>query len=216
MANTVLVIEKEPAQRDYLCGVLKEKLAYDTISIPTGRDAIDYVVKPEMRKPDLILFDVSTIPQPAETIANLRVLTSHSPIVVMVRFGDYNTAMLSLAAGAQDFLSKPASTERIGTTFRNVLMLRDARRETESLRLIRMTEASGNGKEHPLHSLTALSLIRTDGSVRSLLEIEADAIRFAMQYYNGRMTEIARRLGIGRSTLYRKLSEMNIRHTKAA
>ena len=45
-----------------------------------------------------------------------------------------------------------------------------------------------------------------DGHLRPLEEIEADIIRLAIGHYRGRMTEVARRLGIGRSTLYRKLS----------
>jgi DNA-binding NtrC family response regulator len=41
-------------------------------------------------------------------------------------------------------------------------------------------------------------------------ELEAFAIRFALAHYRGRMTEVARRLGIGRSTLYRKLKDLGI------
>ena len=41
-------------------------------------------------------------------------------------------------------------------------------------------------------------------------ELEADVIRLAIGHYRGRMTEVARRLGIGRSTLYRKLAELGI------
>ena len=37
-----------------------------------------------------------------------------------------------------------------------------------------------------------------------------DVIRLAIGHYRGRMTEVARRLGIGRSTLYRKLAELGI------
>jgi DNA-binding NtrC family response regulator len=49
-----------------------------------------------------------------------------------------------------------------------------------------------------------------DGHLRGLDEIEADVIRLAIGHYRGRMTEVARRLGIGRSTLYRKLAELGI------
>ena len=44
-----------------------------------------------------------------------------------------------------------------------------------------------------------------DGRCDLLEAIEADVIRLAIGHYRGRMTEVARRLGIGRSTLYRKL-----------
>jgi DNA-binding NtrC family response regulator len=55
-----------------------------------------------------------------------------------------------------------------------------------------------------------VNLYRQDGHLRSLEEIEADIIRLAIGHYRGRMTEVARRLGIGRSTLYRKLGELGI------
>ncbi len=52
--------------------------------------------------------------------------------------------------------------------------------------------------------------LRDDGHVKRLLEIEAEAISRALSLYRGRMSETARRLGIGRSTLYRKIDELRI------
>lgn len=57
---------------------------------------------------------------------------------------------------------------------------------------------------------TGVTLYTSDGNLRPLEEIESDVIRLAIGHYRGRMTEVARRLGIGRSTLYRKLSELGI------
>jgi DNA-binding NtrC family response regulator len=48
------------------------------------------------------------------------------------------------------------------------------------------------------------------GEVRRLEEIEADLIRLALGHYRGHITEVARRLGIGRSTLYRKMREFGL------
>lgn len=53
-------------------------------------------------------------------------------------------------------------------------------------------------------------LFGPDGHLRTLEEIEADVIRLAIGHYRGRMSEVARRLGIGRSTLYRKLGDLGI------
>jgi DNA-binding NtrC family response regulator len=55
-----------------------------------------------------------------------------------------------------------------------------------------------------------VTLFQPDGNLRPLDAIEADVIRLAIGHYRGRMTEVARRLGIGRSTLYRKLTELGI------
>lgn len=49
-----------------------------------------------------------------------------------------------------------------------------------------------------------------EGHVRNLSDIEEELIRTAINHYSGRMTEVARRLGIGRSTLYRKLKEYGL------
>ncbi len=48
------------------------------------------------------------------------------------------------------------------------------------------------------------------GEVRALDEIEAEVIRFAIAHYRGQMSEVARRLQIGRSTLYRKLDTLGV------
>lgn len=67
------------------------------------------------------------------------------------------------------------------------------------------------GSDTALHSSgSGVTLFETDGNIRPLEAIEADVIRLAIGHYRGRMTEVARRLGIGRSTLYRKLGELGI------
>ncbi|NVO15198.1 MAG: sigma-54-dependent Fis family transcriptional regulator [Rhodoplanes sp.] len=55
-----------------------------------------------------------------------------------------------------------------------------------------------------------LALLDDDGEVRSLDAIEAAAIRFAIVHYGGQMSEVARKLKIGRSTLYRKLEGLGL------
>jgi len=52
-----------------------------------------------------------------------------------------------------------------------------------------------------------LALLGDNGDMRPLDQIEAEAIRFALARYRGRMSAAARKLGIGRSTLYRKMKE---------
>ena len=53
-------------------------------------------------------------------------------------------------------------------------------------------------------------VLDAEGEVRSLAAVEEELIRFAIAHYGGQMSEVARRLGIGRSTLYRKLKEFGI------
>ncbi|MBV9260694.1 MAG: sigma-54-dependent Fis family transcriptional regulator [Pseudolabrys sp.] len=60
------------------------------------------------------------------------------------------------------------------------------------------------------NAATSLGLLDAAGDVRPLDELERDIIRFAISHYRGQMSEVARRLQIGRSTLYRKLEGLNL------
>jgi DNA-binding NtrC family response regulator len=60
----------------------------------------------------------------------------------------------------------------------------------------------------PLQSAGTLAMLTSAGEMRPLEEMEAEIIRFAISHYRGQMSEVARRLKIGRSTLYRKLDEV--------
>lgn len=62
----------------------------------------------------------------------------------------------------------------------------------------------------PLPMAGALSMLTATGDVRPLEDIENEIIRFAISHYRGQMSEVARRLKIGRSTLYRKLDEAGV------
>jgi len=52
--------------------------------------------------------------------------------------------------------------------------------------------------------------IDDSGEIRSLEAMEADMIRLALGRYRGHMTEVAKRLNIGRSTLYRKMRDYGL------
>jgi DNA-binding NtrC family response regulator len=59
-------------------------------------------------------------------------------------------------------------------------------------------------------AIGVLDLLDDNGDVRPLEDIEADAIRFAITHCRGQMSQVARRLRIGRSTLYRKLDSLGL------
>ena len=59
-------------------------------------------------------------------------------------------------------------------------------------------------------------LLDERGDMRPFEVLEEEVIRFAIDHYRGRMSEVARRLGIGRSTLYRKIRDYGIAPEEAA
>ncbi|MEE2691843.1 MAG: sigma-54 dependent transcriptional regulator [Pseudomonadota bacterium] len=61
-----------------------------------------------------------------------------------------------------------------------------------------------------------ISVFDREGNLRTLEDIERDLIRLAIETYEGRMSEVARRLGMGRSTLYRKIRDHGLEVKRAS
>lgn len=55
-------------------------------------------------------------------------------------------------------------------------------------------------------------LVFANGEPKPLWAVEVSLIETAVIYYHGRMSSVARALGMGRSTLYRKLELYGLRH----
>ncbi len=66
------------------------------------------------------------------------------------------------------------------------------------------------GDRASLRDHNFLKMIDDNGDVRKIEDVEAELIRFAHSHYRGQMSQMARKLGIGRSTLYRKMKEIGI------
>lgn len=73
--------------------------------------------------------------------------------------------------------------------------------------------ADATGPENDVQTLStrpSLQALDESGHILSLAQMEKELIGEAMKRYNGRISEVARRLKIGRSTLYRKLEEYDL------
>jgi DNA-binding NtrC family response regulator len=62
----------------------------------------------------------------------------------------------------------------------------------------------------PVSAPSPVAITDADGELRSLQDIERDLLQYAIDFYDGHMSEVSRRLGIGRSTLYRKVREYDL------
>ncbi len=58
-------------------------------------------------------------------------------------------------------------------------------------------------------TVPSVPLMDGDGNLRSLDDIEAEIIQFALTHYQTSRSDIARMLGIGRTTLYRKVHQLH-------
>ena len=82
----------------------------------------------------------------------------------------------------------------------------DAEPAAEPVRLV----ASAEQMLSDIPADSPVRILDERGHLRTLEEIERDLIQHAIEIYSGHMSEVARRLGIGRSTLYRKVREQGL------
>ena len=66
------------------------------------------------------------------------------------------------------------------------------------------------GAANGTRSSLGIPAVDDAGEIRTLEAMEADMIRLALGRYRGHMTEVAKRLNIGRSTLYRKMRDYGL------
>ncbi|MCI9864493.1 sigma-54-dependent Fis family transcriptional regulator [Rhizobium skierniewicense] len=96
---------------------------------------------------------------------------------------------------------------------RSLLVAPAPESRTSAAEILSVMEAIATDEERSAAVFPGGSLIAStddSGDVRKIADIEEELIRFALRFYRGQMSQVARKLGIGRSTLYRKLKDYGI------
>ncbi len=97
--------------------------------------------------------------------------------------------------------SLPATPESDSSVYTGPAMIGE---EEEAPQMVAMQETNTG------HPPVGIRVMTDAGDIRALEAVEADMIRLALGRYRGHMTDIAKHLGIGRSTLYRKMREIGL------
>lgn len=162
---------------------------------------------------DVILYTLDSTD--TATLSLLRALYPQVPVIALLPGAQENSPLAAMRAGAHDFLSLPVSAERMEVSLQNALRWRTLQQELHHLRAA--VESKSTSPRGASGTIVAdiLPLTDTSGHLKRFHQLEAEVIRFALRHYRGHMSEVARRLGIGRSTLYRKLQDYGI-NTDAA
>jgi len=142
----------------------------------------------------VVLIDAAAEPQLAEALNQRGTLFRGAPVLVLAAEDASETAERLLRSGAHEVVARPLDRSRLSFALGRAL-------EWRRLSL-RLDELEG------VLSAQRMSLPATgrDGDVVPLAELERRAIRHALLVTRGNVSEAARLLGVGRSTLYRHLS----------
>ncbi|HEX8233979.1 MAG TPA: sigma-54 dependent transcriptional regulator [Caulobacteraceae bacterium] len=132
MNKTVLVVDDDPTQRRLISAVL-ERDGFTVATADGGGQAVDRLVAGQPA--DVVLLDL-VMPEMGGVAAlqEMRARGFLQPVIVLTASGSIDTVVQAMQAGAQDFLVKPASPERIAVSIRNALKLGELTREVDRLK----------------------------------------------------------------------------------
>jgi DNA-binding NtrC family response regulator len=190
----VIATSSRPLPDDFLTG-LAERLGSTTVVLPPLRD----------RSSDIPALARHLLTRVAEQLEMKSLSIGNDALAVLMRYGwpgnvRQLTGVLFRAALQCDESSLTAEH------FPHIaVQSRFSGRRTDFAPTLSKTRS-----EQAIAGAPGVVLYTAEGHLRPLEEIEADIIRLAIGHYRGRMSEVARRLGIGRSTLYRKLGGLGI------
>jgi DNA-binding NtrC family response regulator len=134
MAQTILVVDDDPVQRRLLETAISRS-GMSVVTAPGGQPAIDLINGPRGEQITLMLLDL-VMPDMGgiEVLAKLRPTNPDLPIIVLTAKGGIDSAVEAMRAGANDFLVKPASPERIAVSIRNQLKIGTLSGEVKQLK----------------------------------------------------------------------------------
>jgi two-component system nitrogen regulation response regulator NtrX len=131
VAEAVLIVDDEEGIRRSIALILEDE-GYLTHAAADGREALQKV---EAGSPDLVLLDIA---MPGlgglEVLERLRVGWPHLPVVMMSGHGTIETAVRATKLGADDFLEKPLSYDKLLLCVRHGLERARLRQENSELR----------------------------------------------------------------------------------
>ena len=159
MAQTILVVDDDPVQRRLLEAAITRS-GMHVVTAPGGGPALDLVNGPKGEQISLVLLDL-VMPDMGglEVLNKIRPAHPELPVIVLTAKGGIDSAVEAMRAGANDFLVKPASPERIAISIRNQLKIGTLTGEVKQL------------KKKSENRLTFDDLIAKSGEMRQVFRL---------------------------------------------
>lgn len=118
MRHHILIVDDEESIRSTLGGILEDEGYRVSLAI-NGQEALNFVSE---QMPHLVLLDI-WMPgiDGMEVLERLKDIAPHMPVIMISGHGNIETAVRATKLGAQDFIEKPLSLDKIVHTVQNSL-----------------------------------------------------------------------------------------------
>src|SRR5450830_1057395 len=152
----ILICDDEPGIRKTLSQILDDE-GYTVDAVGLGQDALQRAFSEDGPRPEAILLDVWLPDIDGLTVLDrLRAGGLEIPVVMISGHGTVDTAVQAVKRGADDFLEKPLSLERVLLTLDKALERYHLARERDDLRRELMSRTDDAAKETLLGTSPAM------------------------------------------------------------
>jgi two-component system, NtrC family, nitrogen regulation response regulator NtrX len=158
----ILICDDEPGIRKTLSQILADE-GYAVDAVGLGQDALQRAFSENGPRPEAILLDVWLPDVDGLTVLDrLRAGGLETPVVMISGHGTVDTAVQAVKRGADDFLEKPLSLERVLLTLDKVLERHRLAKERDALKRELLSRTGDDAAQE--------TLLGTGASMRRLLD----------------------------------------------
>ena len=201
MPSTIHIVDDDASFRTALERRLK-KVGYEVAIYPSGQQLLDRL--PDASEPGCILLDVR-IPglSGPELQVRLIELGSTLPIIFLTGYGDVRTTVRAIKAGAEDFLTKPVTSEQLlGAIERAIAHHQSVRGDRQKLDSHRAQLDTLTPREHQVFELVVQGKINKQiagqlGATERTIKAHRHKVMEKMSVQSlAELVSIAERLGV--------------------
>jgi DNA-binding NtrC family response regulator len=176
MTQTILIVDDDPVQRRLLETCISRS-GQQTLTAPGGGPALEMLLSPKGEQISLVLLDLMMPDVDGiQVLTKLRATNPDLPVIVLTAKGGIDSAVEAMRAGANDFLVKPTSPERIKVSIQNALKLGVLTGEVSRLKKKQQNQlgfADLVGKSFPMRQVIRLGERAAQSSIPILIEGES-------------------------------------------
>ncbi len=119
MTSRVLIVEDDPAQRRILEELVKRS-GFDVVAVDGAQRGLDLLKNQSGAGVELIILDINMPGMDGlEFLERLQGVRGDIPVIVQTAQGSIETVIKAMRAGADDFVVKPVSPERLKVSMQN-------------------------------------------------------------------------------------------------
>ena len=201
MPGVVHVVDDDASFRTAIERRLK-KAGYEVTTYPSAQHLLDRL--PDENRPGCILLDVR-IPglSGPELQGRLTELGSTLPIVFLTGYADVPTTVQAIKAGADDFLTKPVTSDQLLRAIQRAIAHHEATRDTKSrLDIVRAHIAALTPREHEVFELvirgkTNKQIANALGATERTIKAHRHRVKEKMQVQSlAELVSLAERAGV--------------------